>query len=233
MRPVLLLLGVFLLFLPLAAQSGPADGPLAANASTAPDDVTIFCVYPPDARIGDRVIIFGTNFDTGAIALFGSTPSVPTFIYSTPDPVPTYGHLSIMVALVPPAIFAGSTPIRVQFQGETSNPEPFRTRLFGGSYNQGPDPELWCTEPEQGRFLRPVALIGFDFTDESVPFFGAIPSLNLGTVTFPNIPLFGRFSAMLTFVPSFFPGTVDVTVRRNGDVTESVPFQVRRLRVEQ
>lgn len=235
MFSVALLLGSLLTLQPSAEAGVPTGSSLTAKAADAPttarppDDPTIFCIYPPDGRIGDRVIVFGTNFDIGALAYFGAIPSVPTFIFSSPDEVPGYGRLSVLVAPVPPNLLQGNTPLKVRYQGQTTNSVPFRVRLFGGSYNQGPDPELWCSEPEEGDFLSPIVLLGYDFTEESVPYFGSIASINLGTFTLPEpIPLFGTFSAMLTFVPSFFPGTVNLNVRRNGDVTESVRFRIKR-----
>ncbi len=190
---------------------------------------TIFCVQPPDGRIGELVLIFGTNFDLGAVPFFGSVPSIPLFTFASPRAVPGFGRLSVLVAPVPPNLFQGNTPLRIQYQGQSSSPTPFRVRLFGGTYQQGPDPELWCAEPREGGFLQPVVLLGFDFTEDSAPFFGPVPALNLGTFTLPiEIPFFGTFSAMLTLVPSFVPGPAAVTVRRDGGRTERVPFQITR-----
>lgn len=210
--------------LPLPRIAPEALAPMEHRAA-AP---TIFCVQPPNGRVGELVLIFGTNFDFGAIPFFGSVPSIPLFTLSSPFNVPFFGRLSVMITPVPPNIFQGNTPLTIEFNGERSEPTPFRVRLFGDTYDQGPDPELWCSNPQEGGFLQPVLLLGFDFDEDSDPFFGSIPALNLGTFTLPfEIPFFGTFSGMLTLNPRLFPGDVGITVRRDGDQTESVPFEVR------
>ena len=189
---------------------------------------TIFCVQPPNGRVGELVLIFGTNFDFGAIPFFGSVPSIPLFTLASPFEVPFFGRLSVMITPVPPNIFQGNTPLTIEFNGERSEPTPFRVRLFGDTYDQGPDPELWCSNPQEGGFLQPVLLLGFDFDEDSDPFFGSIPALNLGTFTLPfEIPFFGTFSGMITLNPRLLPGNTNITVRRDGDRTERIPFTVR------
>lgn len=212
-------------------KGATADAPVVKSApAPAPEEgavtPTAWCVYPSNARPLDPVIVFGTDFDLGALAFFGSVPSVPIFVFAAPDssPVP----FAFMVVPVPPALLGGSAPLSIEYLGQRSNREPFRVRLLGNGYQQGPDPELWCSQPEAASIFEPVALFGFDFTEESVPYFGLIPSVNLGSFTNPIVvPPFGTFSAMITVVPPSFPGNVQVNVRRGGDRTESIPFRIR------
>lgn len=89
-------------------------------------------------------------------------------------------------------------------------------------------PELWLSFPRAGELADPVVLVGTNFGDAPIPFFGLIPSLPVRTWNSPNIPGIGSLSLMLTAVPpTFFPGRVDLTVVSNFQRSNAVPFTIR------
>lgn len=226
----MLLVSLFLSSLaPLQAPPPPALPAAAANVlrgERASTDPSIWCVYPGDAPVGDVIIILGTNFDLGTVVFFDAIPSVPLLVTAIPD-LPKIGTFAWMYVPVPPSLLGGRVNLTINYLGATSKPVPFTIRLLGGGYSQGPDPELWCPHPAAGSLLSPVVLFGYGFTDDSVPYFGRVPSLNLGHFDAPSFPLFGSFSMMVTVVPPSLPGSVSLTVHTNGDVTEAVPFRIR------
>jgi hypothetical protein len=88
-------------------------------------------------------------------------------------------------------------------------------------------PTLLFALPSSGSELDPVVLVGTDFGNGALPFFGFIPSAPLFTFNSPELPFIGSISVMLTAVPfTFFPGTVDLTVIRGFQSSNSIDFTI-------
>jgi len=88
-------------------------------------------------------------------------------------------------------------------------------------------PEIWFVFPAEGAQLDPVLLVGKNFGDFPIPFFGFIPSVPLYTFNTPRIPLIGVISVTITAVPFvFFPGNVNLTVVSNFQTSNAVDFRV-------
>ena len=88
-------------------------------------------------------------------------------------------------------------------------------------------PSILFVFPAQGETLDPVLLIGTNFGDLPIPFFGFIPSAPLFTFNTPRFPIFGQLSLMVTAVPpTFFPGRVDLTVLADFQASNAVDFRI-------
>jgi len=88
-------------------------------------------------------------------------------------------------------------------------------------------PTLWFSLPSSGAELDPVILIGRDFGNGALPFFGFIPSVPLFTFNTPELPVLGSLSLMVTAVPfTFFPGRVDLTVVSGFQSSNAIDFTV-------
>ena len=88
-------------------------------------------------------------------------------------------------------------------------------------------PEIWFVFPAQGEQLDPVLIVGTNFGDLPIPFFGFIPSVPLYIFNTPSIPFVGTISLTLTGVPfSFFPGVVDLTIVSNFQTSNAVDFRM-------
>lgn len=88
-------------------------------------------------------------------------------------------------------------------------------------------PEIWFVFPAEGEQLDPVILVGTNFGDFPIPFFGLIPSVPGFTYSTPRIPFVGSLSVMVTAVPfSFFPGRVDLTVVSDFQASNAVDFRI-------
>lgn len=88
-------------------------------------------------------------------------------------------------------------------------------------------PELWFAFPAEGETGSATVLVGTNFGDFPIPFFGLIPSVPGFTFSSPRIPFVGRVSVMATVVPfSFFGGNVDLTVVSDFQSSNSIPFRI-------
>ncbi|MGB0952821.1 MAG: hypothetical protein ACPG31_06330 [Planctomycetota bacterium] len=88
-------------------------------------------------------------------------------------------------------------------------------------------PELWFAIPAEGETGSATVLVGTNFGDFPIPFFGLIPSVPGFTFSTPRIPFVGRISIMATVVPfSFFGGNVDLTVVSDFQTSNSIPFRI-------
>ena len=88
-------------------------------------------------------------------------------------------------------------------------------------------PEIWLTLPAEGGQFDPVVIVGTNFGDFPVPFFGFIPSVPLYTFNTPRIPFIGSISVSITAVPFvLFPGVVDLTVVSNFQTSNAVDFRL-------
>ncbi|MDA0667623.1 MAG: hypothetical protein O3A95_06255 [Planctomycetota bacterium] len=87
-------------------------------------------------------------------------------------------------------------------------------------------PTILFVLPAEGETLDPVVIIGTNFGDLPLPFFGFIPSAPLFTKSL-RIPFLGRVSVLVTGVPpTFFPGRVDLTVLANFQTSNAVDFRI-------
>lgn len=88
-------------------------------------------------------------------------------------------------------------------------------------------PELWFAIPAEGETGSLTILVGTNFGDFPVPFFGLIPSVPGFTWSSPRIPFVGSLSVMATVVPfSFFGGNVDLTVVSNFQTSNAIDFRI-------
>ena len=88
-------------------------------------------------------------------------------------------------------------------------------------------PEIWFVFPAEGGQFDPVLLVGTNFGDFPIPFFGFIPSVPLYTFNTPRIPFIGSVSVTITGVPFvLFPGMVDLTVVSNFQTSNAVDFRL-------
>lgn len=88
-------------------------------------------------------------------------------------------------------------------------------------------PEIWFVFPAEGAQLDPVLLIGTNFGDFPIPFFGFIPSVPLYTFNTPRIPFVATISVTITAVPFvLFPGMVNLTVVSNFQTSNAVDFRM-------
>ena len=88
-------------------------------------------------------------------------------------------------------------------------------------------PEIWLVLPAEGGQFDPVVIVGTNFGDFPVPFFGFIPSVPLYTFNTPRIPFIGSISVSITAVPFvLFPGVVDLTVVSNFQTSNAVDFRL-------
>lgn len=91
----------------------------------------------------------------------------------------------------------------------------------------GSAPTLLFALPSSGSELDPVVLVGTDFGNGALPFFGFIPSVPLFTFNSPELPFIGSVSVMLTAVPfTFFPGRVDLTVLSGFQASNAIDFTI-------
>ncbi len=91
------------------------------------------------------------------------------------------------------------------------------------------EPQIFLALPDEGAAFDPVVILGMDWAEGAVPWFGRTPSLPLYVWATPEIPFVGRFSVMVTTVPvTLFPGTVDLEVAYQGRRSNAVPFTIRR-----
>lgn len=88
-------------------------------------------------------------------------------------------------------------------------------------------PSILFVFPSEGEELDPVLLVGTNFGDFPIPFFGFIPSVPIFTFNTPEIPFIGTISVMVTGVPpTFFHTTVDLTVVSSFQVSNAVDFRM-------
>lgn len=88
-------------------------------------------------------------------------------------------------------------------------------------------PTILLVLPAEGEVLAPVLIVGTNFGDLPIPFFGFFPSAPLFTFNTPRIPFIGRISLMVTAVPpTFFPGRVDLTVLADFQTSNAVDFRI-------
>lgn len=91
----------------------------------------------------------------------------------------------------------------------------------------GGTPTLWLSIPSQGETFDLVVLVGTNFGDFPIPFFGIVPSVPVFTLNSPDLPLLGSISASLTAVPFYlFPGTVDLTVTNGFQTSNAIDFRL-------
>jgi hypothetical protein len=88
-------------------------------------------------------------------------------------------------------------------------------------------PEILFVFPAEGGQFDPVLLVGTNFGDFPIPFFGFVPSVPLYTFNTPRIPFIGTISVTITGVPFvLFPGMVDLTVVSNFQTSNAVDFRL-------
>ncbi len=120
-----------------------------------------------------------------------------------------------MLSLVLPLVFP-LIPVHVVDTETTPLPTVDPIVAFDHNSNAAVDePELWFSLPSSGESLTPVLLFGMDFADEGYsPRFGLTPSVALFQFGV-DLPFIGKPSFMLTTAPpSFFPGDVDLYLKR-------------------
>jgi len=88
-------------------------------------------------------------------------------------------------------------------------------------------PSILFVLPAEGATLDPVVIVGTNFGDFPIPFFGFIPSAPVFTFNTPRFPFLGQLSLMVTAVPpTFFPGRVDLTVLADFQTSNAVDFRI-------
>ncbi|MFK5955152.1 MAG: hypothetical protein QM477_01765 [Planctomycetota bacterium] len=88
-------------------------------------------------------------------------------------------------------------------------------------------PTILFVFPAEGQTLDPVLIVGTNFGDLPIPFFGFIPSAPLFLFNTPRLPVLGQLSVMVTGVPpTFFPGRVGLTVLANFQSSNAVNFRI-------
>ena len=91
----------------------------------------------------------------------------------------------------------------------------------------GNAPTLWLSIPGEGETLDLVVLIGTNFGDFPIPFFGIVPSVPVFTLSTPDLPLLGSISATLTAVPFYlFSGNVNLTVTNGFQSSNAIDFRL-------
>ena len=91
----------------------------------------------------------------------------------------------------------------------------------------GNAPTLWLSIPGEGETFDLVVLIGTNFGDFPIPFFGIVPSVPVFTLSTPDLPLLGSISASLTAVPFYlFPGNVNLTVTNGFQTSNAIDFRL-------
>lgn len=91
----------------------------------------------------------------------------------------------------------------------------------------GNAPTLWLSIPGEGETFDLVVLIGTNFGDFPIPFFGIVPSVPVFTISTPDLPLLGSISATLTAVPFYlFPGNVNLTVTNGFQTSNAIDFRL-------
>ena len=79
--------------------------------------------------------------------------------------------------------------------------------------------------PDHGTSFRPVAVAGSGFDAGAIPYFGAMPSIDLFEFRPHDTPLMGSVSVGFTTVPLLAPlATSDVTFEHLGQRSNPFPF---------
>ncbi|KAA3606735.1 MAG: hypothetical protein DWQ01_17110 [Planctomycetota bacterium] len=87
------------------------------------------------------------------------------------------------------------------------------------------DTNLWFAFPDSGEAFSLTVLVGTNFGDFPIPYFGLTPSVPIFTLNLPEIPLIGTISGTITAVPIYiFSGTVDLTIDGERGRSNAIPF---------
>lgn len=121
------------------------------------------------------------------------------------------------------ALSVPATPVAT----DLPTPAPVTATASTSSQALAAAPTILFALPSSGSQLDPVVIVGTNFADGALPFFGFIPSIPLYTFSTGRIPFLGRVSVMVTAVPfTFFPGTVDLTVLSDFQSSNAIDFTI-------
>ncbi len=101
--------------IPAAAVTAQSQQSLAATY-----EPSIWFCLPDEGEQESLVFIFGMNFDFGAFPMFGWIPSIPLYVFATPE-IPFLGKFSLMVTVVPWTLWPDKVDLKINYLGRFSN----------------------------------------------------------------------------------------------------------------